>query len=636
MNHNYRTDSYLIDLIMRLKLFSIFTSRCTMYMLLTGVFFWFGCSSPTYIMRNDLLLEQGREDEAIDITKAQIADDPEEPEHHYQLARIYYRTNALDNAKMAVSKAILMEPMVDRYRLLAGKIAYRAKDYFDAINHLVGCLVINNRLLEAHFLLAKSYQQIDNPAKALVQIESALSIEPLYFEAHLLSVSIQFNQIKNQMINQNIDSETAAYENIHNNLNTLVVKLEKALKIKPASLQGNLILSEIYYSMGATYKAKHILEKWLESNPPANEVILAVSRIEYEAGNLEAADKLLTKLESPDLDATLFTYKIKKLLDPKLDLIPEIKKLAIAHPDSATVYLVLGEFELNRGHLPEAEDNIQKSLNLKPDYSDAYFQLSRVYKAQNDILGSRWALKKSFEFAPNNFNLQMQYLNSLIEDGRWDEAAKFVDRYQPDSQNSQVIFYKAVITKEKGNYFLAEQLFKSAQTKRYAPEIELQLADLDIVQGKFASAEKRLARLEALSPVNIDLALAKSNLFYKMKRISEIPPLLEPLKSNANASAQVYLLLAEIYLEQMDLQKAVSVLAEGLERWPRHPELAQAYTMVLGLAGDYNKAIEMMEEMQTYQHKYNQLFYYRLRTYYFQAGEKEKFRVYPRNYKLKK
>ena len=622
-------------MIMRIKSWPDISSQLKVLFLLLSAVFWVGCSTPAYIAQNDILIEQGRFDDAIENTKKYIVEDPGEPEHYYQLAQIYYLTNALDKAKQEIDKAIIIDPLRDRYRLLGGKISYKARDYFDAINHLLSCLVINNRLLEAHYLMALSYQQIGDPTKALAQLGSALSIEPLYFDAHLLSVSIQFDQIKKQMIASNVASDTAAYEAIHKSLNDLVLKLENALKIKPASLRGNILLSEIYYSMGAGYQAKRILEKWLEENGAENDVLLALSRIEYETDNLTIADKLLDRLKNPDLEARLFSYQIKKRLDPNLDLIPELKQLAQDHPDSETVYLMLGEFELNRGNLVKAEDHIQKSISLKPDYSHAYFQLSRILKAQNDLLGSRWALKKSFEYAPDNFRLQMLYLKGLIEDEQWELASKFISRFQPNSQNSDIVFYKAMLAKEKGDYSLAEHLFKSAQKKRYAPEIELQLAELEIEQGKYATAEKRLARLEALNPSNIDLVLVKSQLLYKTKRMAEIPPLLQPLLTKKNVKAKVHLLLAEIYVEQMNLQKAISILSEGLTRWPRHPELALAYTQYLGLEGRYDEAIQIIEEMQTYRHKYNELFYHRLRTYYYRAGEKEKFKAYPRNYKLK-
>jgi len=163
----------------------------------------------------------------------------------------------------------------------------------------------------------------------------------------------------------------------------------------------------------------------------------------------------------------------------------------------------------------------------------------------------------------------------------------------------------------------------------------VQLADIDIEQGKFASAEKRLRRVEAIAPESVEIALVKSKLLFKMKRIEEIPALLEPFRSGNLGNGKVQLLLAEALLQQDQLSKAIAVLEEGLDRWPRHPELAQSYTLYQGLAGNYKEAIRIMEEMQTYPHKYNQLFYHRLRAYYFQSGQMDKFRSYPHNHSLK-
>ncbi|MCP4752056.1 MAG: tetratricopeptide repeat protein [Proteobacteria bacterium] len=574
------------------------------------------CAPPSYIKQNDLLITRGRADEAIENYKRLIDEDPENHDVYYRLAKTRLQTGSFDEAKTTIRTAILLEPLMARYQLLAGKINYHSGDYFEAINHFSTSLVLNNRFLESYYLLALAYEKTGKVDTALEQLEAAIAIEPLYFDAHLAWISMTFDLAVEK---SNASSETVAF---------LIPRLENALKIKPRSVDGHLLLSRIHRFMGATHKAKSILLKCLKEFGHDDRIMLALTKMEFQAGRFEEASRMSQKIKKPTLDSEIIGLKIRKKTTPDTNLADTTANLLSKHPLSKELLLLSAELELSRGNLVKAERLIQKGLDIDPDYAEAYLRLFEVREVQNDPKGARWALRKALDLAPESPDIKIRYLKRLVQEGKWDEIETFLENRNLDPQNPEVIFLKGLMAKEKGDYSKAEQLFRDAQTKQYSARVEIQLADIEIGQGKFQSAETRLKRIDALFPDNLEIVLVKAKLLLHSKRIDEIPPLLQPHLENVLGHGKVQLLLAESLAQRGKIEKATKVLGEGLRRWPRHPDLAQAYTFYLEMIEDYPKAIGALEDMQTHRHKYNRLFFHRLRAYYFKAGNREKFENY--------
>ncbi|MFH2130829.1 MAG: tetratricopeptide repeat protein, partial [bacterium] len=627
------------------KLISIL---CTGALLLIMV----GCSQPGYIRKNDFLVAEGQLDTAIANYRQLIIEDPHDSERYYQLAKILFQKGVYPEAIKTIEKAIIIDHLIDRYQLLAGKIKFAAHDHFEAINHLTNSLVLNPQYLEAYYYLALALEKTGQTGRALEQLQAAISIEPLYFDAHLAWVEIRFHQLTrsgpvptSQPTGTAIEpaagatapsgatTGTGQSEESLNAFLQLTEKLENALIIKPDSVPGNLLLSKIYYSLGAEYKARLILENWLREYGQNDRILLALARIEYQSGRFDQAEKVLSKQQQPDLEAQVLGLKIELRKGGTPEMAGKIDRLLQQFPGSDVLVLLSAQWELKQENIIRAERLIQKSLEINPDYAEAYFTLSEIHEAQNDTVGAQWALRKALQLAPTNLEIKLRYLRGLVEQGNWYEAEELLKLYTLDSDHPEVIFLKGVIAKEKGNYHEAETLFLNAQKKQYSVKIETQLADLEIRQGQYYAAETRLRRIGALTPNNLDIALARASLMLQKKESAEITPLLTPYLPHKQGRGRVHLLLAESLIQQGKTEAVLPILADALNRWPRNPDIVQAYTLYLGIANNQKAAIPLLEDMQTFVHKFNQLFYFRLRAFYFRAGEMDKFKNYIHRYR---
>lgn len=604
------------------------------------------CSRRAYIQRNDLLVADGRFQEALADYQQRLAEDPNDSELHYQVAKTLFLQGKTKEAIPAIEKAIILDRLIDRYQLLAGKIKYTANSNFEAIDHLTNALILNPQLLEAHYYLALAHERAGQAEAALAQLQTALSIEPLYFEAQLAWAEIRFHQLvqsetgipamKTDAETEAQATETAAAQpdSPMRSYLELIDALEKALRIRPDSVPAHLLLSEIYRTLGADYKSRSLLEQWLADFGSDDRILLALAEIAYRNGRWKSSLQRLDRQSNPNLESRILKLKIMVRSRTTLETRGEIEELLREHPDSEALRLLSGQWHLKMGNIIEAEREVQRCLELNPYFAEAYFTLSRIHAAQNDISGAQWALRKALQLAPANLEIRLAYLRSLVEQGNWYEAEAQLKQYALDEDHPDVIFLRGLIAVERGNDPLAEKLFLEAARTQYSVRTETRLAEIEIRRGQYRSAEIRLKRIGDFHPQNLDIALTRAQLLLQLNRDEEVGPLLMPYLDHKEGRGRVHRLLAESQIQAGQTAAALKILRTAVDRWPRSPELVQAYTLLLGIEGRYRDAIPLLEEMMTFDHPYSRLFYFRLREFYFRAGETEKFRSFQRQYQL--
>ena len=577
------------------------------------------CSFNSHIRENELLVAQGRHRQAMENYRALVAESPDNAEYHYRIAKLYLSRQEYEPALHAVEKALLLAPNQARYRLLAGKCHYLRKEYFHAIAQSTSALVLDNEILDAYRYLALSYDQAGNFEEAVRQLNLALALEPLYFEGHLALASIRFRRRTAQT-----------------NYEALIEQLEKALLIAPFSVPGNILLSDMYYAVGESHRAKAILQAHIAANGDRDETLYALARIEYQSGRYQEAADALQKIATRNLAAQLLDIKIKAELAPRSELKSPLEKLMAENPDNVEIHLFGGILAYRAGNVDRAERLFQTVLKIDPANGEAYFQLSKIWRDRNDFVGFGNSLKKAFSLEPGNLEIFAAYLQMLIEQDEWERASYLLERRQLGNRNSTILYIRGLIAKAKGKFYEAQELFEKSRQQRFSAAVETQIADMEIRRGHYQSAEKRIRLVLRTEPRDVDTVLVLSQLFFRRQQIDRIPPLLTPYLSDPRGRGRVHLQLAEAWVQLDRMDEAVAMLEEGLEIWPRHPELAQVQTLYLGVMGEYRKAIRILEEMQTFEHKYNRLFHYRLSGYYHKTGDRETFKQYLYRYNLRK
>ncbi len=72
-----------------------------------------------------------------------------------------------------------------------------------------------------------------------------------------------------------------------------------------------------------------------------------------------------------------------------MELISEFQKASESHPEDAGAFFNLGSAHFVEGNLAEAEEALNKALELDADHVDAHYYLGLVRAARGDVGGAR-------------------------------------------------------------------------------------------------------------------------------------------------------------------------------------------------------------------------------------------------------
>jgi tetratricopeptide (TPR) repeat protein len=111
--------------------------------------------------------------------KAAIALGDHNAETYFYLAWATITADGDDvrDAQKAIAKALTLNPRDPYIQSLAGKIAYREKNYSSALEHLHAALMIWPDMVEAHETLSATYRALGEKDKSIGELQAVLRIK---------------------------------------------------------------------------------------------------------------------------------------------------------------------------------------------------------------------------------------------------------------------------------------------------------------------------------------------------------------------------------------------------------------------------------------------------------------------------
>ncbi len=563
-----------------------------------------GCASPLYIDQNRQLVLEGRSDQAIKNYISLIEEDHNNADLHYQLADLFYTQRQYTRALTSVNQSIDLKPSVAKYRKLAGKIFLGLEQFYNATNLLSGSLTLAGNDYETHFLLAKAYIGLSKNGEALTHLKRSLVISPEYFEARLLLIKLEFLSGKEG-----------------NNLDQLIADLDNTLNTSPPSIEGVLLLAQLYQVNGNSFKAKETLQQW-HVEQDWNESIL------YELAYLHS-----TRHEWEEVIRLLETEKIKLFITQALLLrakyyyqttestLNAYRSFLQTEPQSTESLINSAELMVDQGNLGQAERIYQRLIALSTKELRAYQGLVRIRSLQGDNIGALKTINTALGIAPSDPILQNQYMGLLYENDEWIELEKYFSTLTFNKNSADHLYFKGIILKQNGLYKSAISTLVSAALLETNPRVEIQLADLAIKEKRYSDATDRLQKLERKTPGLLQTKLIKAKLFILSGQKDSSIQILKPYLNKKVKNGKLHLLLADSYLLNGETEIALQVLEKGLRFWSFHLALVDRYTLLLGSLERYSQAIEILQKMKKVPPEYARIYQNRLALYYLQSGE---------------
>jgi len=122
---------------------------------------------------------RARSEQAMGLLETAISLGADDPNVYYYLASAtsHARPEDVDAAQQAIEKALRLNPDDPYIQSLAGKIAYRRKEYPAALEHLTTALRLWPAMIEAHETLAGVYKATGEKEKSIAELKEIVRIK---------------------------------------------------------------------------------------------------------------------------------------------------------------------------------------------------------------------------------------------------------------------------------------------------------------------------------------------------------------------------------------------------------------------------------------------------------------------------
>lgn len=252
----------------------------------------------------------------------------------------------------------------------------------------------------------------------------ALQLEPDYEYAPEIKLALQ--QLATQMYGQGVEQFTAK------DYSKALTSFESILKIVPDDEQAILNAAYSADRAGDKNRAKGYYGKLIDKNFKESRIYIFQSGLLKELGDTTAALSVVQKgrqlfpsdnnLIIEELNFYLFRGDDVKAM--------EVMDAAIqSDPANASLYFARGTVYDRMGKKDDAANSYQKSIELKPDYFDAYYNLGAMYfneaaelaNKANDIKSNTEYAKAKDKFDAK-FRQSVPYLEKALELNASDQA----------------------------------------------------------------------------------------------------------------------------------------------------------------------------------------------------------------------
>jgi tetratricopeptide (TPR) repeat protein len=299
------------------------------------------------------------------IYSKQVEDNPDNPEGHYELGKVFIKQKKYPAALKQFNEATRLK-----------------EDYGEAFREKGVALFYLKKFLDAEKAILKSF--ILNPAQPYI----ASDLGSIYLKNGNTKKAFRYLQVaKNRNYNIHI---------VFNNLGVAYAKKgdnKEALKIWKQALTKNSNTPETYVNIGVIYERMGQKKKALKSYQQALELDRFNSMARFNLGVIYAKEKdfpkaikeweIALKLDPKDkniLNSLAWAYE--KLGKKKKALLMLDKSIKLS-PYSSKAHFSSGRIKYDLGDSDGAIKSLKKATQLDINFGDAYYRMGVAFDSQN-------------------------------------------------------------------------------------------------------------------------------------------------------------------------------------------------------------------------------------------------------------
>ena len=331
------------------------------------------------------------------------------------------------------------------------------EEYKMALNADPGSAELSNGLADLYFRAGRLHD-------AEVTARTLLKSSPDDVDAHELLGRIYLRQLGE---GQNGPSSASPSTQV---LDQAITEFDKIVALKPNSVEDHMVLGQLYTVKHQPEKAEAQFKTAQSIEPESEDVVLNLSRLYAESGDLQQAVKAITDVpvegRTPKMEFTLGAL-YQQMKQPK-DSIAAYTRASELEPGDLQTMDALAQALLNNEQLDDALKEFKQLAEADPENAEAQVHISEIERRQGKYEDALATILKARKIDSNS--LEAGFAQALLLDvlGRFDEAVQTYQQmvdltshangaYTDEEKNNRSIFLERL-----GSVYLEENKIDQA------------------------------------------------------------------------------------------------------------------------------------------------------------------------------
>lgn len=568
---------------------------------------------PAIKLMSVVMFELKQTDESIRILEDALANNGGDAQLLALLGSTYLRTGNLEKGTELLEQAVTLNPEAAaiRAQLAIGHLS--AGSTSKAVSDLESAIELDPNLIRADILLILTNLQTKNYDAAIAAAKKLSSKQPdnplpynllgsAYFaKDDLASAKKYFEQalsVKPDFVPAIIN--LASIDMKSNDLDAAENRLKSVLKIDKNNAQALTTLARIEVDRGNTETMLKLLQQARKNNPYALQPRVLLTRYYLGVGDLKESLNIINEAKklSPDSPDVLLLLGQAQRQNGKLkDSLETLEIAANKSPDSPLVLFQLGLSQLQTGDKSTGKQNIEKVLQINPQYLPALVASTQVAIGEKDYVQARSIVKTIRQHHPDTAEADALEGDISMAENKPENAAKaYLKAFETTKTNVLVTkiagAYNQSNDSAKAEAVLDEWLSENPEDIR----VRLFLASLYQQDNDHSRA---INQYEKILKQDENNTLAMNNLAWLFMNKDPARSLGLAQKANdlAPSVPEITDTLGWILVNQGKVETGLNYLKSALTARPNSPDMKYHVAAALAKSGDKTQARKMLESV---------------------------------------
>lgn len=339
-----------------------------------------------------------------------------------------------------------------------------------------------------------------------------------------------------------------------------------------------------------------------ELDPGSAETWLAAARARFHLGQLDAAGERAEKARAIDPHAHQIMLFLARLEVARGELGGARSLYALLterHPEQATHWRALGEVAERQNDLDAAERAYTEATRRAPTDAIAWERLGTVQRRRSRPTAAAKAYDRAIRLDPSHAMLNPQVLALALDGGDHDLARAAADRIAgvnaaPGTGSLRVA---RLLLKRQDLLSAANELEHLLAQHPAHAQARLMLGGVLAQVERYAAAEEHLRLIPVAGPHGPSALHLMAQMAMARGDTASAIRLMEQARARRPEEARFAVDHARALRRLARNEEALTLLTQGIDRWPRHAELRYVRAMTMYDLGDADGAIWAMHEV---------------------------------------